>query len=61
MRQGWCIGLRLLVQLRANNQLTQHSIDRSEFLPTGDYFSLAYLYSQDYKIYGYEMDKAPVK
>ena len=20
MRQGWCIGLRLLVQLRANNQ-----------------------------------------
>ena len=21
MRQGWCIGLRLLVQLRANNQL----------------------------------------
>lgn len=41
--------------------LTQHSIDRSEFLPTGDYFSLAYLYSQDYKIYGYEMDKAPVK
>ena len=41
--------------------LTQHSIDRSEFLPTGDYFSLAYLYSQDYKIYGYEMDKALVK
>ena len=41
--------------------LTQHSIDRSELLPTGDYFSLAYLYSQDYKIYGYEMDKAPVK
>ena len=41
--------------------LTQHSIDRSEFLPTGDYFSLANLYSQDYKIYGYEMDKAPIK
>lgn len=34
---------------------------RSEFLPTGDYFSLANLYSQDYKIYGYEMDKAPIK
>lgn len=41
--------------------LTQHSIDRNEVLPTGEVFSLAYLYSQNYKIYGYEVDKTPIK
>lgn len=41
--------------------LTQHSFDRCEILPDGTAYSLAYLYSQEYKIYGYEMDKAPIK
>jgi hypothetical protein len=32
MRQGWCIGLRLPVQLRANNQYEAMSDAHSFFL-----------------------------
>lgn len=41
--------------------LTQHSVDRCETLPTGNDYSIEYLYQQNFAIYGYEMDKIPLE
>ena len=41
--------------------LTQHSVDRCETLPTGNDYSIEYLYQQNFDIYGYEMDKIPLE
>ncbi len=41
--------------------LTQHSVDRCETLPTGNDYSIEYLYQQNFAVYGYEMDKIPLE
>ena len=41
--------------------LTQHSVDRCETLPTGNDYSIEYLYQQNFAIYGYEMEKIPLE
>ncbi|WP_440113674.1 amidase domain-containing protein [Paenibacillus sp. QZ-Y1] len=43
----------------SNKYLTQHSIDRKEEISPGTPYTLQNWFSSGYKVYGYEIDKAP--
>lgn len=42
-----------------NKYLTQHTIDRKEEISPGTPYTLQNWFSSGYKVYGYEIDKAP--